>query len=152
MAIPHPARCLFALTLLLAAAAHPATVYRCRGPDGTTAFSQFPCSDARGREGSAFPAESVQTIDVTPISEAERQRLDALARERRERLTRQQAARRRHAEAVQARRAEDRSRCLAARHAQEALARQRRKGYSLREARALDRRESELDAEQRRYC
>jgi hypothetical protein len=33
-----------------------------------------------------------------------------------------------------------------------ALARQRRKGYSLQEARALDRRESELDAAVRQNC
>lgn len=122
-------------------------VYRCDGDDGVAHFSQFPCPG-----GARVPLAPAQALHIPPLSADERQLLVELARQ-------QQAARERRREqrrraGIAARHAHDQreQRCADARRAQEALTRQRRKGYSLGEARKIDRRDAELDAAIRENC
>jgi hypothetical protein len=140
------------LTWLLAAPSQatdaPTTVYRCGAPGDPPAFSQFPCAAA----AAAVRVEPPQTFVTPPLGEAEQRWLKGLADERRA----QEAARERQAErAAQALRQQAvtaQQRCRAARDGLAALARQRRKGYTLGEAAELERRESELTAARRENC
>ena len=135
--------------LLLVALAPPlsAAIYRCGADGEVPRYSQFPCD-----EHAEVVLETTQIIRVPPLSEAEQVALDTLARDRAERVERRQQARREAARRASRKRDERRERCRAARSALDALERQRRKGYSLQQARELDRREAELEAEEQSNC
>jgi len=124
-----------------------ATVYRCE-TEGRTEFSQFPCTPG----ARAQPLPVLPAIHSTPLSDAERRRLDALGRalERKRKAVRRSRSR----AAAASLRAQRRQaqRCTQARRALERLARLRREGYSLSQAARLDAREAELEAEVRSRC
>jgi len=139
------------LCLAVLAAPPPAlalgTVYRCE-TDGRTEFSQFPCT--AGARGQPLPVPPA--IHSTPLSDAERRRLDALGRAlEREREALRRSRNRAAAASLRAQRRQE-QRCAQARRALERLARLRRGGYSLSEAARLDAREAELEAEVRSRC
>jgi hypothetical protein len=139
-------RCLLIAALVFAADTS-AAIYRCAGADGAPRFSQFPCGD-----GDVVVLEPLHTVRIPPISDAERQRLDLLEQQHRSEREQRARSRAHTARQAEARRDERRERCEAARVARTALERQRRKGYSLSEARSLDRRDAELAAEERHNC
>ncbi len=145
------ARIVLLVALVTTAAPVSAAVYHCRDEEGVPTFSQFPCGSTPGAER-PLPQRPLATIRTPPLAAAERRRLDAMARkletrrrqrERSDAQVRQQAQRR---EAARARA------CDAARSGLTALARQRRSGYPLRQAQALDRREAELKHTVRKHC
>lgn len=138
------------LCLLAALTAPPplsAAVYRCTTTEGTPRFSQFPCGT-----GEAVVIEPLHTVRIPPLSDDERRLLDELEQQRRVQLQHRAEARRRAATAARAEREARQERCAEARAERDALDRQRRKGYSLEEARALDRRNIELEAAVREHC
>lgn len=143
---PHVRTAALWLALLLPGTTG-AAVYRCSGDDGSPHFSQFPCGDGR-----AVVIEPLRTVRIPPISDAEHRLLETLEQQHRAEARARAKARRRAARSAQAQRRERRQRCEAARAALADLERHRRKGYSLSEARALDRREDELEAERRSNC
>lgn len=96
--------------------------------------------------------EPLHTVRIPPLSEAELSLLQNLERQREAGEAARAEAHQRAALRSQARREDRRERCEAARTARASLARERRKGYSLSEARALDRRDADLEAEERRNC
>ncbi|MEQ8860685.1 MAG: hypothetical protein RIC56_18740 [Pseudomonadales bacterium] len=125
-------------------------IYRCEGERGIPWFSQFPC----GAVGSArrVDLDALQTVRIVPLGAAERRRLDVLQRERQERLRARDRAQR-QARVESARRQRNRiERCRNARARLDALRDERRKGYSVRRAALLERREAELDARIRADC
>jgi hypothetical protein len=124
-------------------------IYRCDSPGGGPAlFSQFPCAD----DSEAIRVDPVQTFATPPLGEAEQRWLDGLARERQEQAARRARDVEREAKAQRRQEAERHQRCEAARESLLALARQRRKGYTLTELPALERREAELLALRREQC
>lgn len=135
--------CLIAALPTLSAAA----VYRCQTGDEPPHFSQFPCGG-----GAPVLLESLQIVELPPISDAERALLAELERARRDAAAERARARAESLGEAARERREQRRRCAALQAELDALARQRRKGYSLSEARALDRREAALDRDARRYC
>lgn len=135
------------LAALAAAIPADAAIYRCDGSGAEPRFSQFPCPN-----GAVVRLDPLETVVIPPLSEAERQLLDELERERRAGHEAWAEQRARAAREAAERRDERRTRCEAARHAQAALERKRRKGYSLAEERALDREEVAIDSELRRNC
>lgn len=134
------------LSVLLPTAA-PAAIYRCASSDAPPRFSQFPCGN-----GEAMVLEPLHTVTIPPLSEPEQRLLEALEQEQRARAEQRDRARARAARQAETERRERQQRCEAARTAREALERQRRKGYSLSEARGLDRRDAELAAEEKHNC
>jgi len=124
-----------------------AAVYRCQTGDEPPHFSQFPCGS-----GGPVALESLQIVELPPISDAERALLAALDRGRREAAAERARARAKFRREAARERREQRRRCAALQAELDALARQRRKGYSLSEARNLDRREAALSRDARRYC
>lgn len=141
------AACLPALLLLLVGGTEVrSAVYRCDGP-GAITFSQFPCPG--GDKVIVHPAPAVR---VPPLSDAERHRLDDLARRSEAQRIQRTRAAQRSAAAARREREQRRARCASAREAQSDLRRERRKGYSLSEARALERRQADLDAALQRNC
>jgi len=132
-------------------AALPATsvtaVYRCQAADEPPHFSQFPCGS-----GGPVALESLQIVELPPISESERALIAELDRARREAAAERARGRAKSQREAARERREQRSRCEALQAELDALARQRRKGYSLGEARTLDRREAALTRDARRYC
>lgn len=135
------------ITILLHPASASADIYRCTTGDAPPRFSQFPCG-----EGDTVKIGPMDTVRIPPISEAEQRLLDDLERKRRAERERRARVRARAVREARQRREDRRERCEAARAARAALERQRRKGYSLKEARALDRRDAELEAEERNHC
>lgn len=125
-------------------------VFRCSGDDGTPRFSQFPC-DADGR-GAMVRLEPLHTIEIPPISPAEQALLESLEQRRDARRARRAQQRKQAHRQAAARREARREHCRDAREALRALQQQRRKGYSLSEARSLDRRERALEDDVRRNC
>lgn len=138
------ALCLLAADVLGTPAA--AAIYRCTSPDAPPRFAQFPCG------GGAVVLEPQHTMTLPGIDEAEQRLLDELERQHRVDRDHRARALERAAGDEKARREARRARCQAARSARAALERQRRKGYRLSEARELDRREAELEAEERQSC
>lgn len=126
-----------------------ATVYRCEGA-GATEFSQFPCGAAATGSRQVLPP--AQVVRVPPLQAAERRRLEALAEDVRRERARRAAARARAARQARQQAAEQAMRCREVKQAEAALARERRKGYTLAEARALARREAEIEARRRVWC
>lgn len=143
-----------AVVIGLLAAPVAAAIYRCDAPGGPVLFSQFPCADSSDPESEVRieKLQALPTISIPPLAETERRRLDALERERRAAAAQSARAAQRQAEVLRQRREQQQLRCVAARVARAALADQRRKGYALADARALDRREAELEAELRSQC
>lgn len=133
-----------ALFLMFIPVARPA-VYRC--DDGTTTFSQFPCPG-----GARITLTPAQAVTVPPLTESERQRLELLEQDRQNQRTARQRAAARSAASARQTQQQRRERCETARREQQALRRERRKGYSLSEARALDRRQAQLDDALRQNC
>lgn len=152
MNAPYPKRLMPIALAVLASlpAAAGAAVFRCAGDDDTPRFSQFPCGTDGA--GSVVRLEPLHTVDIPPISDAEQELLERL--EQRRDTRREQRARQRQKALRQAaaRREERRAQCRAARQALNALQQQRRKGYSLSQARTLDRRERALEDDVRRNC
>lgn len=122
-------------------------VYRCQAGAEPPHFSQFPCG-----AGGPVDLESLQIVELPPISDAERALLAELERARREATAERARARAKSQDEAARERREQRHRCQALQAELDALARQRRKGYSLSEARDLDRREAALNRDARRYC
>lgn len=135
------------ILLLLITAPARAAIYRCPGHDGQPRFTQFPCG-----EDARVVLEPTQIVELPPLSATEQAQLDALARERAQRREARARARHEAARAAGRERQAREARCRQARTGLEALERQRRKGYSLGESRALDRRESDLKAAARANC
>ncbi len=147
MAEPHLLRHLTAaaaLFLMFIPAARPA-VYRC--DDATITFSQFPCPG-----GARITLAPAQSVEIPPLTDAERQRLEELERDRQNQRTARQRSAARSAASARQTRQQRRERCETARREQQNLRRERRKGYSLAEARALDRRQAQLDEALRHNC
>ena len=147
MAVRFPG--LIALPLVLLGAAPPLaiTAYRCDTPQGPS-FSQFPCAG----EAEAVVLDAAATVQVPPLSAAEQRRLEGIDQEAAARRAERDSARARSVRAAQRQRAEAHKQCAAARSGLEKLERQRRKGYTLDQARELDRREAELTAAARATC
>ncbi|MBX3705293.1 MAG: hypothetical protein KF911_01580 [Pseudomonadales bacterium] len=149
---PSPAfvACLLSIAVLPAVAtAQGAPVYRCDPTGGRpTVFSQFPCTDT----AEAMHIEPAQTFTAPPLARTEQERLENLTRERQQQSARQ--ARDTGRAATEQRRLEQirEQRCEAAREALQALARQRRRGYTLAEVPGLERREAELLAVRGANC
>jgi hypothetical protein len=122
-------------------------VYRCQAGDEPPHFSQFPCGG-----GAPMALESLQIVELPPISDAQRATLAELERARREAAAERARVRAKSLDAASRERRERRRRCEALQAELDALSRQRRKGYSLSEARDLDRREAALNRDARRYC
>lgn len=137
------ATAVFILFATLLPGAEAAAVYRCEDPQGTPGFSQFPCG---GVPANAHPHghNPLSVVRMAPVTAAERRHLDALARrvedQRRERRQRQSRAR---SQAL-SHRSHRLSECEKATRRLADLQRLRRNGYPLRQANALDRRESTL--------
>ncbi|MFW6092682.1 MAG: hypothetical protein ACODAC_01830 [Pseudomonadota bacterium] len=148
----HQRRTLLAclVPLALVAPVDAATIHRCHAEGEPPAFRQFPC---RSRTGAGrYEMPPLQIVEYPSLTQAEKARLEAL--ERRRRARRAEARQRRLHERREARRREARQTalCREARAALRALDRQRRKGYSLAEARSLDREEARLEAQERENC
>ncbi|MDZ7668056.1 MAG: hypothetical protein U5Q16_01060 [Gammaproteobacteria bacterium] len=127
-----------------------AAVFRCPGDDGAPRFSQFPCST--DRPASVVHLEPLHTVEIPPISDAEQELLEHLEQRRDARRERRSRQRQKALRQAADRREERREHCRAARQALSALEQQRRKGYSLSQARSLDRRERALEDDVRRNC
>jgi len=128
------------------------TIYRCRMPSGHVEFRQFPCSGDATETLPAYHPTPAQTLPMALVSDAERARLEQADRQRRAEQVQSDAARGQARRSAARQRAQRSAACLMARAGQKSLARQRRKGYSLAEARDLDRRERELAAAERDNC
>jgi hypothetical protein len=138
---------LLAASTLLLPSIVTAAIYRCTSSDAPPHFSQFPCDD-----GQPIVLEPLHTVDIPPLSDAEQRLLDTLGQQRRADRERHARSRERTAREARARHNEQQQRCQAARADRKALARQRRKGYSISQARELERRDAELEAEERQNC
>ena len=139
-----------ALPAMLLAAVFPGSAgaaYRCEAPGEPPRFTQFPCGG-----GVQLDLKPAQAIEVPPLSDAERARLEAIEATRRRHQAARARARRRAAAAAADQRHADARRCDDARAGLEALERKRRKGYTLGESRGLDRREAALAEDVARYC
>ncbi|MEZ5559233.1 MAG: hypothetical protein R3E86_11935 [Pseudomonadales bacterium] len=139
------------LVCALAAATLPAaTAHRCRGPDGQLAFRQFSCN--AGERPEPLALDPLVVVEQAPLSPAQQQRLQALARDagvrRQRRAQRQRSAARQHA-AEQARRD---ARCARIEADLDALEQQRRHGYRLADAARLRERETRLRADRASVC
>lgn len=143
----RPRAAAWAAAAFAAAVGADAAVYRCDSVESGPRFSQFPCPN-----GEIVRLDPLDTLVIPPLSEGERRLLDELEQRRR---TEQEERARQHARSAREaaeRRDERRARCEAARIANAALARKRRKGYSAAEERALEREEARIDAELERNC
>lgn len=147
---PALAACLLSIAVLPAmATGQGAPVYRCAPASGKPiVFSQFPCNGT----AEAMQIEPTQTFTAPPLARTEQERLENLTRERRQQAAGQ--ARDAGRAATEQRRLEQvrEQRCEAAREALLALARQRRRGYTLAEVPGLERREAELLALRKANC
>lgn len=141
---------LLALPWLSLAGAAP--VYRCHGDGQPPVFSQYPCETASGEGARIHTVQPAQTVQIPALSAAELARLQRLEQRRAALLSERARARAKAARLAQQQRQERAERCREAKAAQAALARQRRKGYGLDQARELDRQEAALDAELRESC
>jgi len=86
---------------LLALPAAAEEIFLCRAPEQTVLYSQFPCAGNASGPGAGEAQESVRlealpTLRVPPLSEAERQRLAALARRAEQQQQRRSARRASH--------------------------------------------------------
>jgi hypothetical protein len=124
-------------------------VYRCERGDEPPEFTDRPCA---GRMAGTVEIDPANVLLIPGLSEREQRQVDALAERQRRRQADIAQARTRLQREARRVAAERRARCNAARGEQDALERQRRKGYSLREAPELDRREQDLQAELRAVC
>ena len=120
-----------------------AGVYRCEDAQGTPVFSQFPCREIPS-DSQPHGVDPLPVVRMAPVTAAERRVLDELAgrledrrRERRQRLSRARSEALSH-------RSRRLSECESAKSRLADLQRLRRGGYPLRQAKALDRRESSL--------
>jgi hypothetical protein len=142
---------------LTALTAPGAEVFRCRTPEQAVLYSQFPCatpgSQARtGNVQETLQLNPVQTLQVPPLSDAERQRLAALEQQVERRHERQQTRWKSQMRNWSRDRQRRLARCSAARRQLEELAATRRRGYTAGEAQRLAARERELDAELAESC
>ncbi len=135
--------------LLLAGAA---PIYRCHGEGQPPVFSQYPCEAVSAGGSRTHVLQPAQTVEIPPLSRAEQERLRDLERQRLARQAERARARTQAARLARRQRQEREERCRQAQVAQAALARQRRKGYGLDQARELDRQEAALAAALRESC
>jgi hypothetical protein len=124
-----------------------AGIYRCAAANEPPRYSQFPCgTDAE------VVLQTLQIVELPPISAQEQAMLEHLDRERTDQRAARERAQRKAARDADHERAARTARCRSARSALEALAHQRRKGYSIRQARELDRQEADLETAARDNC
>jgi hypothetical protein len=136
-----------ALTIGFQAAPVAGGIYRCTGADDVPRYSQFPCgTDARA------VLQTVQIVELPPISAREQAMLEERERQRAEQRAARDRAQRQAARDADRERAARAARCRSARSDLNALAHQRRKGYTIRQARELDRQEANLEAAARDNC
>ncbi len=124
-----------------------AAIYRCQVPGEPVTFADRPC-----RNGVVVELQPTSTVSMAPLTEAERQQLDAAARENRARSeARQKALARTRARLAEDVRRSERA-CHEARQDLEALKLRKRKGYSLADSVRLAGRADELRETIRDNC
>jgi|TARA_B100000315_G_scaffold83194_2_gene76196 hypothetical protein len=130
------------ITLSLITAAADTTLYRCQR-NSVPEFSDRPC---RGAHSRSIPLPAINLVRIPELNADEQARLDTLANAAR--LPGNQSSRSKHGTRLAARR----EACAEAEKRLEAIREQRRRGYSLKDAAALDARTSALMRDVRRYC
>jgi len=127
----------FLLGLCFCGAGAAATIYRCPGEEsGVPLYTDRPCAG-----GVEQPSQATSVLGLPPLTEAEESMLDRIGR----RSAPSTPPARHHG-------VHSTDECAAARNGLADIRQTRRRGYRLRDAQALDRRESALRAQAARVC